>query len=62
MIDYVVGSEDVRSKVSNLRIGNRVDSDYHPLEVLLKGEVRRREGDKEGKKVWNVERGKKKDI
>lgn len=61
MIDYVVGSEDVRSKVSNLRIGDRVDSDYHPLEVLLKREVRR-EGDKEGERVWNVERGKKKDI
>lgn len=49
MIDYVVRSEDVRSKMGNLRIGDRVDSDQHSLEVLLKGEVRKREGGKGGK-------------
>lgn len=64
MIDYVVRSEDVRSKVGNLRIGDRVNSDQHSLEVLLKGEVRRREGGKGGGKglEGNVERGRKKDA
>lgn len=42
VIDYVMGSEDVRSKVDNMKIGDRVDSDHHPVEVMLKGEVRRR--------------------
>lgn len=61
MIDYVVRSEDVRSKVGNLRIGDRVDSDQHSLEVLLKGEVRRRERGKGEKGLeGNVERGRKK--
>jgi len=42
VIDYIIGSEDVRSKVDNMKIGDRVDSDHHPVEVMLKGEVRRK--------------------
>lgn len=51
-VDYVMGSEDVRSKVDNMKIGDRVDSDHHPVEVMLKGEAQRKGGGKGRKRTW----------
>lgn len=34
VIDYVIGDEKVRVKIGSMKIGDRVDSDHHPLEVL----------------------------
>jgi len=38
IIDYVIGEVEAREKVGNLRIGERIDSDHHPVEVSIKGE------------------------
>jgi len=36
VIDYVLGDEKVRGKMERLRIGERIDSDYHPVDLLIK--------------------------
>jgi len=41
----VIGDEEVRGKVNQMRIGERVDSD-HPIEVWIRGEGQ--EGEKSG--------------
>lgn len=46
VIDYVMGSEEVREKIAATRIGDRMESDHHPLEVRIgnDGERSGREG------------------
>lgn len=36
VIDYVIGNEENRERIRNLRIRNKVDSDHHPVEVEFK--------------------------
>ncbi|XP_011879508.1 PREDICTED: uncharacterized protein LOC105568414, partial [Vollenhovia emeryi] len=58
VIDYVIGGEDLRGKVESLRIGDKIDSDHHPLEIQVKGEqLNRKEGgwSKRNRGVWNEE-------
>lgn len=56
VIDYVIGGEEVKDRIKRMRIGDKVDSDHHPLEVWIKGAVqRRRERRREGKR--NSDRG-----
>lgn len=58
VIDYVIGGEEMRRMMERLRVGDKVDSDHHPLEVYIKG---RNKGGREEKKVrscrgvWNEE-------
>jgi len=33
VIDYVIGDEDVRGRIKRMRIGDKIDSDHHPVEV-----------------------------
>jgi len=40
VIDYVMGDEEVRKKVWNMRMEDKIDSDHHLLVVVLKGEKR----------------------
>jgi len=58
-IDYVLGDEEVKEEIEELRIGERIDSDHHPVEVKVKGRKRKRMiGKKERKEwrgVWNEE-------
>src|SRR5436190_10590343 len=45
VIDYVIGNEECREKVKRLRVGDRIDSDHHPIEMEIEGrrvEERRR--------------------
>lgn len=44
VIDYVLGNEEVRERIIRLKIGEKIDSDHHPVEVTLTGrkEERRR--------------------
>lgn len=46
VIDYVMGSEEVREKLAATRVGDRMESDHHPLEVRIgnDGERSGREG------------------
>jgi len=41
VINYVLGEEEVRDKVERLEIGERVDSDHHPLVVCERGNSKR---------------------
>lgn len=38
VIDYVIGDEEVRGKVRSMKVGDRIDSDHHPLELWIEGE------------------------
>lgn len=63
VIDYVIGDEEVRERVGKLRIGERVDSDHHPVEVWIKRGDRKERRAKEGKGVKvGVEYGMKKIV
>lgn len=58
VIDYVIGGEDVRGWVGSLKIGDKIDSDHHPVEVYVKGKQEsKREGvrNKSCRGVWNEE-------
>lgn len=34
----MIGSEEVRERIKRLEVSEKIDSDHHPLEVVLKGE------------------------
>lgn len=59
VIDYVMGDGLVEEKIERIRIGDKVNSDHHPIEVWIRGEV----GEKGGKRgkgrgrrgVWDEE-------
>lgn len=57
VIDYMMGDEEVRSKGNRIRIGDRINSDHHPMEVWVEGTVERKKGQKEekrwGRELWN---------
>lgn len=36
-IDYVIGNKEVKEKVKDMRIGDKVDSDHHSMEVGIEG-------------------------
>ena len=62
VIDYIVVNENVRDKICNFRIGDRVDSDHLPLEMeVIEEEGRDLEEEEERKKeemeiiVWDRE-------
>lgn len=46
MIDYVMEDGLVEKKVERIRIGDKVNSDHHLIEVWIRGEV----GEKWGKR------------
>ncbi|XP_024878641.1 trichohyalin-like [Temnothorax curvispinosus] len=43
VIDYIIGDEEVREKVERLEVGERIDSDHHPLILWVRGSSKRRE-------------------
>lgn len=47
--DYVIGNGEVETRVERLRVGDKIDSDHHPLEVWIRGERRYRERSKGGR-------------
>jgi len=61
VIDYILGDEELREKVTRFRVGEEVDSDHHPVEVWIKRLDKRKRkiegerGAREGKGVWNME-------
>lgn len=66
VIDYIIGDRETREKVKRMRVGDRIDSDHHPLEMWIEGKRRggkrgrgKRGGGKKGRGIWNEE-GKKK--
>lgn len=61
VIDYVVGTEDVRESIERLEIGDRVDSDHQPLVIWIKGKrINRSRRKGTGRRKWNwLSEGKK---
>ncbi|XP_024891322.1 trichohyalin-like, partial [Temnothorax curvispinosus] len=60
VIDYIIGDEEVREKVERLEVGERIDSDHHPLILWVKGSSKRRQRRRGTEKmrrrgVWNDE-------
>ncbi|XP_024877156.1 golgin subfamily A member 6-like protein 22, partial [Temnothorax curvispinosus] len=39
VIDYVIGEEEVRERVERLEVGERVDSDHHPVTIWMRGKL-----------------------
>lgn len=50
VIDYVIGDGEVRDKVCRMVVGERVDSDHHPLEVTIGRRMRERNKRGEGRR------------
>lgn len=42
VINYVIGNLEVRDRIGNMRIGDKVDSDHHPMEVWIENRVAER--------------------
>jgi len=65
VIDYVIGEREVKEEIKKMEIGDRVESDHHPIIVWSKGKVvreERREMRGERPKrigIWNEEEGRK---
>lgn len=59
MIDYVIGALEVRDRIGSMRIGDKVDSDHHPVEIWIEDragrKIGRRKGRREWRGVWNEE-------
>jgi len=59
VIDYIIGDEEVREEIVKLEIGDRVESDQHPVVAWMRGgeEARKREGGEKriGRGVWDEE-------
>lgn len=50
VMDYLIGDEDVKGRIKRMKIGDRIDSDHHSVEIWVEGRVvgkrkgKRREG------------------
>lgn len=57
----MIGNERVRERIESMRIGDRIDSDHHPVEVVIKARGRgekkeqRRRREKEWRGIWDGE-------
>ncbi|XP_024868251.1 trichohyalin-like [Temnothorax curvispinosus] len=63
VIDYIIGKGEVREKIVSMVVGERVDSDHHPLEIVVRRgeeeEGRRGGWKKRSRGVWNEEGAKR---
>lgn len=50
VIDYVIGEEKVRRRVARMEVGDCIESDHHPLVVLLEKKGGRARGKRRGNK------------
>jgi len=61
VIDYVIGDKEIRGKMNRMRIGERIDSDHHPIEVWIRGKGQEGgrsgviRGDRYWRGIWNKE-------
>lgn len=52
IIDYVIEEIEVRDRVEYMKIGDRIDSDHQPLEIMIKCGGEWRERRRRGKREW----------
>lgn len=48
VIDYIMGSEEIRERIREVKIEDKIDSNHQPIEAVIKGKERwsRRNGEK----------------
>lgn len=60
VIDYIIGDEKTKRKIKRLKIGNKVDSDHHPLEVWVQEMIQKKKKSEKNQEiermVWNREK------
>lgn len=52
VINYIIVDIGVKDKIKRVTVGDRIDSDHHPIEVWLEGEVRRTRNRGVSRKCW----------
>ncbi|EZA60891.1 hypothetical protein X777_13093 [Ooceraea biroi] len=52
VIDYVMGDSEVRERIAEMKIGDKIDSDHQPIEVMIKGTGMKRRGERGLEKCW----------
>lgn len=57
VIDYVIGDKETRNKIRTMKIGDKADSNHHPIELWVEGKTHRsrKEGKKQIRINWNRE-------
>lgn len=59
VIDYAIGDLEIRERIKSLKIGDRVDSDHHPVEIWIEDrgdrKIRKKKGKREWRGVWDEE-------
>lgn len=53
MNDYVIGEAETRDRIERLEVRDKMDSDHHPIEVMIcrRGMKRERKSGKKKKRV-----------
>lgn len=58
-MDYVMGNTEVKERVKRMRVGDKIDSNHHPVEVWIRSEEERERGEREGVDGGGMGRGRK---
>lgn len=53
VIDYIIGKE-VRDKVRRMKVGDRVDSDHHSVEMWMEDKMKRTKRHTAGREGWKM--------
>lgn len=59
VIDYMLGEREIRKKIEKMKIGNRVSSDHHPVELWEKWKKRKEKKGTRGAEEFGMERERK---
>lgn len=52
VIDYFIGSKEVKENIKELGIGDKMDSAHHPVKVVTGGREKWRGEGKKGSRCW----------
>ncbi|XP_029176945.1 golgin subfamily A member 6-like protein 22 [Nylanderia fulva] len=62
VIDYIIVSRETKEKIERMEVGDKVDSDHHPIVAWIEGETeekKEKRQKKERRGIWDEERRKK---
>lgn len=46
MINYVMKDNEIKKRVKRMKVGNKINTDYQPVEIWIKGNKERKRGEK----------------
>lgn len=52
VIDYIIGDIGVKDRIKRMAVGDRMDSDHHPVEVWLEGNGKKKRNRGDNRKCW----------